>query len=339
MYHNGGTRPSTAASATLRRLRRPRRSVHRAARGRDGHGGHLQVVGEFGIDGFRIDTVKHVNLEFLQKFFQRSELWPRPRATRVLHVRRGLRRQSAETSGSRRRPVPGDVGLRVPAQATSDFAQGQPDHRAEGPVREGRLLHRCRSQRVFRADVPRESRHGAPRRSCRLTAERGRVAASGLAGSLVDVSRAGTRSSITATSRASSEAATGSAMPGEDMFTSQVTTTTTDGPRGHRGVTAADQYEPGHPLYRYVAALSALREKQPALADGAQIAPVRVVVTGIFASPYRPVTAGGVRRRGNNSSDGEHERHLRHLVRRRGTRALCGRAPTAGRPAREARSP
>ena len=53
----------------VRRLRRPRRPVHRAARGRRRAWSEIYKAWvDFGIDGFRIDTVKHVNMEFWQQF-------------------------------------------------------------------------------------------------------------------------------------------------------------------------------------------------------------------------------------------------------------------------------
>ena len=49
---------------------------------------------DLGIDGFRIDTVKHVNMEFWQKFSPAVLDHARERGQRgLLHVRRGLRRQ------------------------------------------------------------------------------------------------------------------------------------------------------------------------------------------------------------------------------------------------------
>ena len=49
---------------------------------------------DFGIDGFRIDTVKHVNVEFWQKFAAAIAARRRSRRQpRLLHVRRGVRRE------------------------------------------------------------------------------------------------------------------------------------------------------------------------------------------------------------------------------------------------------
>ena len=49
-------------------------------------------IRDFGIDGFRIDTMKHVNDEFWQRFAPEVlDLRPPAGQARVLHVRRGVR--------------------------------------------------------------------------------------------------------------------------------------------------------------------------------------------------------------------------------------------------------
>jgi hypothetical protein len=68
----------------------------------------------------------------------------------------------------------------------------------------------------------------------------------------------------------------------EDMFASKVDLYNTEdvlgGPEGSR-----DRYNPDHPFYRHIAALSALRAAHPALADGAQIARLADDAAGVFA--------------------------------------------------------
>ena len=92
---------------------------------------------EFGIDGFRIDTVKHVNMEFWQEFAPAIR-GPRPprRQRRLLHLRRGLRRQpglhcprSRPRAGSRRRwtsasraPAPASPRARPTTELRDFFA-------------------------------------------------------------------------------------------------------------------------------------------------------------------------------------------------------------------------
>jgi hypothetical protein len=58
-----------------------------------GMGDIYQTWVDFGIDGFRIDTVKHVNLQFWQQFIPGILAQGRGhREQRLLHVRRGVRR-------------------------------------------------------------------------------------------------------------------------------------------------------------------------------------------------------------------------------------------------------
>ena len=119
---------------------------------------------DFGIDGFRIDTAKHVNIGFWQKFSP-AMLDARGvgRYAQLLHVRRGLRRQPG---------VPehllddghaaGDARLRLPAERRRGD-QRPADDDARRHLRRRRLLHRHRLERLQPADVPRQSRHGSHR--------------------------------------------------------------------------------------------------------------------------------------------------------------------------------
>ena len=117
---------------------------------------------DFGIDGFRIDTVKHVNMEFWQQFAPAiRDHAARHRQRRLLRVRRGLRRQPG---------LPVDVHApQGRLDATLDFgfqgagigfAKGGADHPAARLLRRRRPLHRHRLQRVRAADLPRQPRHG-----------------------------------------------------------------------------------------------------------------------------------------------------------------------------------
>ncbi len=57
----------------------------------------------------------------------------------------------------------------------------------------------------------------------------------------------------------------------QDMFASTVDSYNDDDLIGTDATTAAANFDPGHPLYRSIRRLSALRERHPALADGAQL--------------------------------------------------------------------
>ena len=119
---------------------------------------------DFGIDGFRIDTAKHVNIEFWQKFVAGDARHAASVGNaEFLHVRRGLRRQPGL-------PVhllhdghtAGDTRLRLPAER-GRVHQRQADDDARRHLRGRRLLHRYRLERLQPADVPRQSRHGSHR--------------------------------------------------------------------------------------------------------------------------------------------------------------------------------
>ena len=106
---------------------------------------------DFGIDGFRIDTVKHVNMEFWQKFAPaiRAAREAR-RQRRLLHVRRGLRRQPGLPVALHHRGRACDATLDFGFQGKgTGFAKGGPTDQAARLLRRRRLLHRHRLQRVL----------------------------------------------------------------------------------------------------------------------------------------------------------------------------------------------
>ena len=93
-------------------------------------------VEDAGVDGFRIDTVKHVNMDFWKQFGPALQGVRRlVGQRRLLHVRRGLRRRSAVFMSVTRR--------RVRLQATVDFGfQGSGVNFAKGkPTTELRYFY------------------------------------------------------------------------------------------------------------------------------------------------------------------------------------------------------
>ena len=109
----------------VRRLRRPRRPLHRAARGRRGDGEIYKAWVDLGIDGFRIDTVKHVNMEFWKSSARTSWPAPGPSATTTSSC-------SARSTTACRghepvhdcRTAAGHARLRLPERGAVDFAKG-----------------------------------------------------------------------------------------------------------------------------------------------------------------------------------------------------------------------
>ena len=126
-------------------------------------------VKDFGVDGFRIDTMKHVDDAFWQKFGPgHRRLREGQRQAGVLHVRRGPldgrpRREELHLALHHPRQDPGDPRLPVPGRRPQLRLQGQRQRGAAHVLRERRLVHRRRLQRLRAADLPRQPRHGPDR--------------------------------------------------------------------------------------------------------------------------------------------------------------------------------
>ena len=132
-------------------------------------------IRDFGVDGFRIDTMKHVNDEFWQAF-----------APDVLEYARRQGKREFFMFGEvfdTTRPFTSHFTTRDEVQAVIDFpfqAAAQrfagelgADRRPAGVLRGRRLVHRRGLERLPAADVPREPRHG-PDRPLRAPGEPGR---------------------------------------------------------------------------------------------------------------------------------------------------------------------
>ena len=122
-------------------------------------------IRDFGIDGFRIDTMKHVDDEFWQQF-----------APEVLDYARALGKDEFfmfgevfDTTKASRRTSPRRTACR-PCSTSRSRRRRRASRRTRSPparsalLRGRRLVHRRRLERLPAADVPREPRHGADRR-------------------------------------------------------------------------------------------------------------------------------------------------------------------------------
>ena len=133
-------------------------------------------IADFGVDGFRIDTMKHVNDEFWQQFGPEVlALRPRARQARVLHVRRGLRHARRRFTSHFTTTDKMQAVLDFPFQAAAQRLRARvgADRRPARLLRRRRLVHRRRLERLSAADVPREPRHG-PHRPLRPGGQPGR---------------------------------------------------------------------------------------------------------------------------------------------------------------------
>ena len=77
----------------------------------------------------------------------------------------------------------------------------------------------------------------------------------------------------------------------QDMFASKVSIYNAEALVGSTGTTATENFDPAHPLYRLIAQLSALRVKTPALTGGRSVTRVASDTAGLIAvSRFDPVT-------------------------------------------------
>lgn len=238
---------------------------------------------DFGIDGFRIDTVKHVNLEFWQQFapaiqaeatkvgnddfFAFGEVYDGNPAVMSEYTTRG-KLQATLDFGFQQQGV--DFAKGKTAGALADFF-AKDDWYTDTDSNAYQLPTFLGNHDMGRASMFLEE-------ASKDDAEH--LARVELAQSLMMTMRGnpvtyyGDEQGFIGTG--------GDQLAREDMFASKVGIYNSEkvlaGPSGSR-----DRYSTSHPLYRHIKALSALRAKHPALADGAQVARFAADGEGIFA--------------------------------------------------------
>ena len=229
---------------------------------------------DLGIDGFRIDTVKHVNFEFWQKF-----------SPAVLAERRQRGNHDFFMFGEVYDADPAYMSRTTDGElkATLDFTfqprrssspKASPP-RGCGTVRRRRHVHRHRLQRLGAADVPRQPRHGPHRLLLLGSGRRQAAAAVELAHELMYLTRGqpvvyyGDEQGFAGAGGRQGRPAGPVRHPGRRST------------RTRRPVSARRRRVDGplrHRLRRSTStsrSCRAARASNPALADGAQIEPVR----------------------------------------------------------------
>ena len=239
---------------------------------------------DFGIDGFRIDTVKHVNLEFWQKFvpdilaeatkvknddfFAFGEVYDGNPAVMSQYTTEG-KLQATLDFGFQQQGV--DFAKGKPASVLADFFS-KDDWYTDADSNAYQLPtflgnhDMGRASMFLKADGQSEAEH---------------LKRVELADSLMFTSRG---NPVTYYGDEQGFVSTGGDQAArEDMFASKVdlynTADVLGGPEG-----SMDRYDTEHPLYEHIAALSAVRAANPALADGAQVNRYAADGAGIFAT-------------------------------------------------------
>jgi glycosidase len=238
---------------------------------------------DFGIDGFRIDTVKHVNLEFWQKFI--PDILGEAKAVKnddffaFGEVFDGNPAVMSEYTTAGKLQATLDFGFQ---QQGVDFAKGKPANvLADFFAKDDWYIDADSNAYQLPTFL---GNHDMGRASMFLKAD-GQSEAEHLkriefANSLMFTSRG---NPVTYYGDEQGFVSTGGDQAArEDMFASKVdlynTETVLGGPEGSR-----DRYNTAHPLYQHVRDLSAVRAANPALADGAQVNRYAADGPGIFA--------------------------------------------------------
>ncbi|MEO7268733.1 MAG: alpha-amylase family glycosyl hydrolase [Knoellia sp.] len=249
----------------------------------DGMGEIYKEWVDFGIDGFRIDTVKHVNLEFWQKFvpdilgeakrvgnddfFAFGEVYDGNPAVMSEYTTRG-KLQATLDFGFQQQGV--DLAKGKPASVLADFF-AKDDWYTDADSNAYELPTFLGNHDMGRvAMFLKEASANEAEHLARVK----------FADSLMFATRGnpvtyyGDEQGFIGTG--------GDQLAREDMFASKVDIYNTEdvlaGPEGSR-----DRYATDHPLYTHIRDLSAVRAKNPALADGAQVARFAAEGAGIFA--------------------------------------------------------
>ncbi len=236
-------------------------------------------VKDFGVDGFRIDTMKHVDDAFWQKFgpgivdYAKANGKPEFFMFGEVALDGSTAREELHLALHHPRRHPGDPRLPVPGRRPRLRVEGQRQRGAAHVLRERRLVHRRRLQRLRAADLPRQPRHGPDRPDDRQRQQGRRRRTSGppATGSPTSscTSRAATRSSTTATSRASPAPRAATRTPGRRCSPARSPTTSTTTCSAPTRTHAQDNFETSHPLYQRISDLADLTAAHPALRDGA----------------------------------------------------------------------
>ncbi|MBV9527590.1 alpha-amylase family glycosyl hydrolase [Sphingomonas sp.] len=246
-------------------------------------------IDRYGVDGFRIDTAQHVNPEFWQKFVPAMLARARARGIPNFHI-------FGEVSTSEMDPAHTAVNTRVDKlPSVLDF----PFTRAVVDVVSG-AAGTDELTRLFRADSLYE---GGEEAALRLPTFIGnhdagrfpmlmRMFASKLAGEeLLERDMLGHAMLLTLRGVPTIYSGDEQGFAGkggdqdsrQDMFASKVASYNSDALLGTNATTAADSFNPQHPLYREIAQLSRIRTSHLALTRGLQLIRYASDKPGLFA--------------------------------------------------------
>jgi pullulanase-type alpha-1,6-glucosidase len=251
---------------------------------RDGLIDIYKTWAEFGIDGFRIDTVKHVNIEFWQKFspeiLKAAAAANKPKFFMFGEVYDGNPKNTSRytTAGDLQATL--DFGFQLKA---TGFAQGKPTTELRDLFALDDYYTDTNSN-VYSSptflgnhDMGRIGNFLKPSSSSPDEL----LQRDELAHSLMYLTRG--QPVVYYGDEQGFVGDGGDQLARQDMFPSQVDVYNDDDLIGTDATTKDDNFDTSHPLYQEITALSKLRKNNPALADGAQIHRYASSEAGIYA--------------------------------------------------------
>lgn len=263
--------------------------------------GFIEIYGSwidrFGVDGFRIDTAKHVNPEFWQAFVPAMLERARARGIPNFHIFGEVATSDFDPAllagWTRKAGLPSnlDFGFAVAAVQVASGARGSDmlarwvddDVLYEGGVK-GALI-----QPTFLGN------HDAGRfamflRQLNPKADAEELLARAILGHAMLLTLRGVPV-IYYGDEQGFVGRGGDQLARQDMFASKVAAYNDQPLLGSTATTAQDNYNPGHPLYRLIAELSAVRRSTPALTSGRTLVRLSSDKPGLFVvSRFDPVT-------------------------------------------------
>ena len=283
---------------------------------------------DFGIDGFRIDTVKHVNVEFWQAFAAAIADAGRGRGQRrLLRVRRGVRRQPGVHVAlhDRGRPA-GDARLRLPGQGQraspraarpSSCATCSPTTTTTPtPTPTPTRCRRSSATTTWAASAGSSPTAAPPATSC--------CARDRLAHSLMYLSRG--QPVVYYGDEQGFVGDGGDKDARQDMFPSQVASYNDDDLIGTDATTADANFDTDHPLYRHLADLSPPARGAPGAGRRRPDPPLRQRQRRrVRVQPHRRRRASASTSSPLNNSETRPDGHVRHVHASTASSAACGR--------------
>lgn len=292
-------------------------------------------IRDFGVDGFRIDTARHVNPEFWRAFVPAMLAAARDRGIPNFHIFGEVYRDSADNGYiaqfTRRDGFPAVLDFAFQQAVREVIAQGKGTH-VLADMFDGDVLYEGGEEAAL-ALLTFLGNHDMGRFSTLVRADRPQISDEEL------LARVRLGHAMLLLLRGSPVIYYGDEQgfvgdghdqdAREDMFASRTASYNDNRLIGTRATTKEANFDEGHPLYRLIASLAALRKAHPALAKGRQKVRHYGKEPGIFAASRFDPTTGEEYLVVFNTAETRRSAQIALGYRTRGFKALYGACPQA----------